>query len=269
MTPEVHASATPVGDLAGTLYWDRLWRRSAGQRVDLRSYYAYRLARLFRRFVAPGARVLEVGCGGSVWLPYLADRHGAEVWGVDYSPAGVALARANLAAAGVAGTVVFGDAFDAPQVPRRSFDVVWSNGFVEHFADVAAAVAALACYLRPGGIMITLVPNLEGGVGWLHRVIDPEVYAAHVRVSPRLLDHAHRRAGLRGVAPARFFGVFSLGVVNFTRLRRRLPARLDAVLWRTLVGIQQAVCLPWRLLHVAPESRLLSPYVVGVYQAGP
>ena len=30
-------------------------------------------------------KLLEIGCGGSAWLPYLAKESGFEVYGIDYS----------------------------------------------------------------------------------------------------------------------------------------------------------------------------------------
>lgn len=253
-------------DLAGRTTWDDIWRRESARTADLRSYYDARISALFDAHVATGSRVLEVGCGGSVWLPLLAHRKRCEVWGIDYSRRGVELARANLERAGASGTIVLGDALADNDVPMDHFDVLWSYGVVEHFDDVEAVVRRLAKHLRPGGLMITLVPNLAGAIGWLHRVVDPEIYAGHMRLLPEDLDRAHLDAGLAVEGAARYYGVFSIGVVNFNRFRKRLPTLVDRLFWAAVIGTQQAACLPFRVVGKHPETRTFSPWAVGVYR---
>jgi SAM-dependent methyltransferase len=253
-------------DLAGREYWNVLWERGYARRYNPRSYYDYRLSKLFHQLITPNSRVLEIGCGSSRWLPYFAKSLQCEVWGIDYSTAGVALAQRNLEAERVAGTIIVGDAFDNHQLPQKYFDVIWSGGFVEHFADVSSVVRQLSAYLRPNGLMITAIPNLEGCIGWLHRVVDRQVYEAHVKIPPHILDAAHSRVGFEPVLPAGYLGVFSIGVVNFNRFRKRLPRSLDRLLWLGVLAIQQGFCLPCRICDVHPESKSFSPWIIGAYR---
>lgn len=253
-------------DLAGTRYWNSIWDRENSKHVDLRSYYDFRLSRYFHQLIKPGSRVLEVGCGGSVWLPYFAKYLQCEVWGIDYSESGVALALSNLAVEDVSGKVVLGDVFDDHEIPQGHFDILWSCGFVEHFSDPQFVVRKLSKFLKPGGIMITLVPNLEGFVGWLHKVVDREVYEAHIKIDRKMLDAIHSNAGLEVVMSAQYLGVFSIGVVNFNRFRARLPRYFDAIFWLGVLSIQQGICLPFRVLDFHPETKLFSPWIIGAYR---
>jgi SAM-dependent methyltransferase len=257
-------------DLAGRDHWEGVWERHRPARVSALNYYHARLDALLAPLVRPGARVLEVGCGGSRWLPHLARRHGCEVWGVDYSAEGLRLARANLALAGVAAgaQLVEADFFEESRLPAGAFDLVYSLGFLEHFDDPGPAVARMRALLRPGGHALALVPNLEGVVGWLHRAADRAVFAKHVVVPPRALDAMHAAEGFAVAQPAAHVGVFGLTVVNAERLRRRLPRPVDALLWGGAHAVQQAICLGPRLAGRAPESRAFSPWIVGVYRMG-
>ena len=252
-------------NLAGMEHWDFVWKRVGVNRVNLRSYYDYRFARLFHTLITQGSKVLEVGCGGSVWLPYFARYLQCEVWGIDYSEPGVSLALSNLEAEGVSGTIVLGDVFNNHEVPPCFFDVVWSAGFIEHFNDIQWVVGKLAKYLKPGGMMITLVPNLDGFIGWLHRVVAPKVYQAHVKINPEMLDNLHTGVGLEVLSQAHYFGVFSIGVVNFNHFRARLPRLFDVIFWSTILVTQQSMCFPFRLLNFHPETILFSPWIIGVY----
>lgn len=260
------ASEPQPQDLAGRDFWDRVWTVPRSSRVNPISFYHALYMRLFGRMVRPGMRVLEAGCGGSIWLPFLARSLHAEVWGIDYSEVGAKIAERNLRIAGVAGKIIIDNVLSTTALPAGGFDLVFSFGLIEHFSDPVAVVRRLAGFLAPRGRMLTSVPNLYGAVGLLHRVADPEIYQAHLRFTPSALDAVHIDAGLTVVERARYLGVFSLGVVNFYSWRRRLPRLLGTVLWWGVLALQQAAVLPWRLIGWYPESRRFSPWVQGVYR---
>lgn len=83
---------------------------------------------------------------------------GAQAFGVDISPAIVAGARRGFAAVGRRLAGVRGDVRTLP-FRTGSFDVVYSMGTVEHFADTAGAIREIFRVLRPGGQAIVGVPN--------------------------------------------------------------------------------------------------------------
>ena len=101
--------------------------------------------------VAPGERIVDVGCGCADTTLALADRVGpaGAVVGVDVSA--VMLDRARARAAGL-DTVTFENA-DAQShaLPAAAFDVVFSRFGVMFFEDPTAAFANFRQALRPGG----------------------------------------------------------------------------------------------------------------------
>ena len=102
------SSAQPRNtNLIGAEQWNASWEAIASpiRLRPWRDYTSWLFDRFFRDYIRRGDRVLEVGCGGSRLLPYFAKDLGAEVWGFDFAPAGVASAKAALARAGVAGTI--------------------------------------------------------------------------------------------------------------------------------------------------------------------
>ncbi|WP_328422168.1 class I SAM-dependent methyltransferase [Streptomyces sp. NBC_00443] len=113
--------------------------------------------------LTPAARVLDVACGRGTTALLLADAYGAEVDGVDYSAANIALAQGAVQAAGLAGRarLTTGDAERLPY-PDTVFDAVVCECALCTFPDKARAAAEFARVLRPGGRLgitdVTIAP---------------------------------------------------------------------------------------------------------------
>ena len=100
-----------------------------------------------------GKTALDVGCGAGLLAEPLA-RLGATVTGIDAAAELIAVARDHAAAQGLAidyraGTV---------EILGGTFDLVTSMEVIEHVADPAAFLAALAARLAPGGLLVLSTP---------------------------------------------------------------------------------------------------------------
>lgn len=101
--------------------------------------------------VAPGERVLDIGCGRGAALAPLARATGASGYalGIDLAPLMVALTARDLA--GLPQVEVRVDDARAPALDPTSFDVVASCLVLFFLPDPAGALRAWAELLRPGG----------------------------------------------------------------------------------------------------------------------
>ena len=193
-------------DRAGRSYWDQVWQgqplpaaidpRDTGLRNHVERRFHEFFASAFAERQTAGQALLEVGGGRSRWLPYFAKEFGFNVTGIDYSPIGCEQGEAILRNAGVGGSVILANFFTPPQEMLGAYDVVVSFGVIEHFEDTESCVASLARFLKPGGLMITSIPNLVGGVGWIQRRVCRSIYDMHVPLDREALRTAHERAGL-------------------------------------------------------------------------
>jgi ubiquinone/menaquinone biosynthesis C-methylase UbiE len=109
--------------------------------------------------LAPGARVLDAGCGKAEALMRLAERCGIEGVGVDPNAEFLAEARAHAFDRGVAGQIRLHEgAMASFQAEPDSFDAALCIGATHAFGDHAAALAALRALVRPGGRILTGEP---------------------------------------------------------------------------------------------------------------
>ena len=101
----------------------------------------------------PQGRVLDVGCGSGALLSRFAGRAGYRA-GVELSPMAAGAARL------VADRVVNLPVTAPLPFPPDSFDVVVCADVLEHLAEPAAALASVAAFCRPGGVVVISVPNV-------------------------------------------------------------------------------------------------------------
>lgn len=257
-------------DRAGKAYWDAAWEREQlplavdPTRAGLDNYVTKQFHELFvREFPASrdGLRLLEVGCARSSWLPYFALHHGFEVSGLDYSAGGCEQARRILEGAGVSGQVIEGDLFAPPEGMVGQFDVVVSFGLVEHFTDTVAAHVALARFLKPDGLIVTIIPNLGGSLlSLFQRVLDRAVFDVHEPIDRRQLANAHAQANLQ-LSWCHYFLSVNWNVLNIASWRN---ARWRTRLMRIFSGLSKAVWMLERRGFIIPPNRLTSPYIVAV-----
>lgn len=101
--------------------------------------------------LAPGTRLLEVGCGVGAVLGILGEAFpGVVVAGVDIEGRQLEAARAHLAGLGLEADLRVADALELPYTDA-SFDHVWMMWFLEHLADPVGALRQARRVLVPGG----------------------------------------------------------------------------------------------------------------------
>jgi ubiquinone/menaquinone biosynthesis C-methylase UbiE len=153
----------------------------------------------------PDDRVVDVGCGPGTAARFAA-RLGAQVTGVDPSPAMLGLAR-RLTRSSVSVTWLDGGAESLP-LPDGSATVVWTVASVHHWQDVDAGLREVRRVLVPGGRFLAMErPSKPGATG----------YASHGWTDEQAATFADmcRDHGFDGVEVSR----------HSTRLRRLVAVR--------------------------------------------
>ena len=101
-----------------------------------------------------GKTALDVGCGAGLLAEPLA-RLGATVTGIDATPQVIAVAREHASAVGLDIAYRQGDV----QELDGEFDLITCMEVIEHVADPATFVKALARRVAPDGLLIMSTPN--------------------------------------------------------------------------------------------------------------
>ena len=104
-----------------------------------------------------GKAALDVGCGAGLLAEPLA-RLGAKVSGIDASPEVISVARDHAANMGLGIDYRSGDV----QELEGQFDLITAMEVIEHVAEPAAFLKALAKRLAADGLLILSTPNATG-----------------------------------------------------------------------------------------------------------
>jgi len=196
-------------------YW---WnaRRSGGLK-KLESVYRKLALRDHVAFItkAAGNRsvdVLDVGCGSGTLLGLLKHR-GFRVTGLDFSAEAAAIAKAEN------GVDVAVGSLEEAHFPAESFDVVTLFHVMEHVTNPRLVLAEVSRVLKPNGVAILQVPNIES---WQFKIFGARWYGLDI---PRHVIDYSRNSMLKLLADSGF-------VVNRIRhfnLRDNSPALVSSV----------------------------------------
>ena len=116
---------------------------------------------------------------------------------------------------------------------------------------MAGCITAMSRFLRPGGMMITVVPNLCGFIGSAQQRLCRPVYLKHNVVTVESLKAAHEGSGLSAVS-CEYVGFVNFGVVNLNEVR---PGSVE---WHVKNGVLTALraltALTWTAMGAPSRS---------------
>jgi SAM-dependent methyltransferase len=137
--------------------------------------------------------------------------------------------------------------------PNKQFDLVTSNGLIEHFEDTADIIQRHLDSLKTGGTLFITLPNFRGLNGWFQRIFDPENYAKHHIPCMDLgfLKSVCTNLNLKQIE-VRYDGRFMLWLENES----------EKPLWVRL--LKKTLWLPIKIFFkiIPIETRAFSPYIV-------
>jgi 2-polyprenyl-3-methyl-5-hydroxy-6-metoxy-1,4-benzoquinol methylase len=265
-------------------YWDSIHKRKVveQERHSLRGRLKILMARaldskymrayadyllwdvIFKKYMpkTKGARVLEVGSAPGHNLVRLSEAFGFVPYGIEYSDSGVELNREIFISHNIDPDHVIHADFLSDEIQEQYtgyFDIVISEGLIEHFDDVEDVIERHIDLLARGGYLIVSIPNLRGANYSLQWVFNKELLFIHnmdimdKRRFSRLFD-TERLSTLF----CDYYGTFNFGLfiskgnspLRFVLICCKVLQLMLNVIFRVLFGTKGA------------ESRLFSPYLL-------
>lgn len=227
---------------------------------SLAATYQYRrLYRLWRRYVPPGADVLDWGSGNG-HFSYFLSRAGYRATGYSF---GQYVYRDWLADS--AYRFVLGDEREPVALPfdDASFDAVGSIGVLEHVRDTGGdegkSLAEIARVLRPGGVFVAF--HFPNKTSWIEFVADrvPGKHHHRYRFTRADIDRLARGAGLE-VLETRRYGLLPRNTAH-RLLGPWRDARWSAEAWDRLDALLSVIANPIVQNHYFVARK--SGYAVG------
>ena len=180
-----------------------IWWDKNGIQKPLHDINPLRVGYIDRQAPLAGKQVLDVGCGGGILSEAMAQL-GADVTGIDATPAPLAVARMHMKESElyINYQVATAEAF-AVENPD-GFDIVTCLELLEHVPKPASVVSACHRLVKPGGdvFFATLNRNLKSfvfaiiGAEYVLRIVQRGTHSYRMFVKPSELDVWARSAGL-------------------------------------------------------------------------
>lgn len=161
--------------LTDVSYWEKYWSNKSNLDIidiDALLYFKWMRGYLFKRMheifssLLPkdnSKLFLEIGCAPGRWIIYFFKHFGYRCFGIESSEIGFKKTLQTLKIANIDAEIIKEDLFAYINSNRKiQFDIVFSAGFLEHFSDVTMVIEKVSSLVKPGGILISTVPNLTG-----------------------------------------------------------------------------------------------------------
>ena len=179
------------------------WWDPAGPSKPLHELNPLRLRYVQRAVELKGAAALDVGCGGGILSEAMA-RAGARVLGIDLSQAVLDVAELHALEGKIEVEYKSIAAEHLAIQQPAAFDLVTCMELLEHVPDPAAAVAALAALVKPGGDVVVSTLNRKPlafavaiiGAEYITRILPRGTHEYLKFIRPSELARWGREAGL-------------------------------------------------------------------------
>lgn len=205
---------TPPQAYTTSTYWESYYRDSVVSREHITrvcGQYDVLWDRLIAACQHPPQSIIEIGAYPGRYIAYLSARYGLEATALDYNPDRRKIDNAFFEMGVTSYHVLQADFLH--HTPSRQYDIVLSNGFVEHFQDFDAVLDRHCDYLAPTGALFIMIPNLRylrHIYGWL---VDYSNLRQHNLRCMTLTTFQRFAARNRlRIAHTGYFGGFSYGV---------------------------------------------------------
>jgi 2-polyprenyl-3-methyl-5-hydroxy-6-metoxy-1,4-benzoquinol methylase len=194
---------------------------------DSRNAWFWRVAEQIPSLAKPEARVADIGSGDGHFCAELKAAGWRDITGIEISKTRVTLAKKlypeiPFYSCGIAET----------GIPENSLDLMVMDSVIEHLPQPVQMVRDLSKYLKPGGTLVMLTPNMESGHFRFLGKRWTSMLAPHAHIflfTPSSIDRLLKQSGLQTTATGSLhFPAYKTGEY----LKRFFSGDVKGTLWR-------------------------------------
>lgn len=235
-------------------YWRDSWKKiKLPARYFYENYSHIIISDLIDKFISPEYKTfLEIGGCPGRWADYFYTKHRMVCDSMDYDEDNVKLTQENYKILGIEGKAFVDDITHENINPLKKYDVVLSDGLVEHFIDSREIFKNHLKYLKKEGLLIIGVPNIKRS--WFYDYFSKNAsgYSGYRHVSIEELKEYTINNNL-SILFCGYIGVFNPGLVNTGNFNFLMKNAF------TVVDIFSSFFMG--ALKIRKESSILSPYI--------
>lgn len=148
----------------------------------------------------------------------------------------------------------------------ESVDLICSLGFLEHLRNPNGILRLASTALKPGGIVLSQIPNLFSVNAKLMRKYDPDSWSQHVPYDTDEFDALHIDAGFNVVVPAEYCGGYK---EHMLIPWGKIKSRMNILAYKLLRYAMSFVVQPLANALPSKGQKSYCASIVGVYQKPP
>jgi len=243
-------------DKTGRDYWNSIWNKKISiNEIEINYYTNKIIHELYKKFFRYDRtkKIIEIGCALSANLLYFNKYFGYHINGFDYEVESVEKTREIYSRMGYDANIYHRDFFSDEETEK--YDIVTSFGVFEHFEDINGSIAHTRHYLKDNGMILTVIPNMNGIVGLLQKLLNRPVYDVHIPYTKEEMKNAHENAGYKTLF-CDYFGLYQAGVINLD------GNKYDTMLRKVLAIPGKPIYYFNKITKIPLDSQAISPYII-------
>lgn len=250
---DVQEIITVENNLIEKKYWSENWKNLRLPAKFLYYDYSRKIItqKIGKHVSSDYKSFVEIGGCPGRWADYFCHRYKIRTDSIDYDERNIETIKKNYKLLDIEGKALLADITkDVSSLDK--YDIVLSDGLVEHFRDFAKVFENHVKLLNNDGLLIVAVPNIKQSFFYnFFSRFYKELYMGFRDVSKEDLEQAAQKNGLK-ILYSGYLGVFSFGLVNHST--SFFPSKSNA-----LVDLVSMKIL--KLLRIKRESRIFSPFI--------
>lgn len=162
-------------------YWENYYDNSVTERNQIQKivseYDKYWELLIQNNQVSPPKTIIEIGGYPGRYLAYLGDRYNLVPTSLDFNSDKAKIEEVMHVFDVKDFEVIQADIFT--HIPIKEYDIVFSNGFIEHFENFDEVLDKHIPFVKDGGTLLVMVPNKRWFRKWYGFLVDYKNLKAH------------------------------------------------------------------------------------------